>query len=47
MFVYEGGSPGIKVKTAELKQDIIKALEAKTKKAKSRSGDGNTAQNHG
>ena len=33
MFVYEGGSPGIKVKTAELKQDIIKALEAKNQKS--------------
>lgn len=33
MFVYEGGSPGIKVKTAELKQDIVKALEAENQKS--------------
>lgn len=29
MFVYEGGSPGIKVKAEELKQSLVKALRQK------------------
>ncbi len=32
MFVYEGGSPGIKVKAEELKQSLVKALEAENLK---------------
>ncbi|MFR4144812.1 MAG: hypothetical protein ACLT1K_12930 [[Clostridium] leptum] len=33
MFVYEGGSPGIKVKAEELKQSLVKALEAENLKS--------------
>ena len=33
MFVYEGSSPGIKVKAEELKQSLVKALEAENLKS--------------